>query len=139
MVKSPESRRNIYAYTLLGSVIAVAIVGLLNIWGAGLAETLSMKIGGSFIVVGGLATFLYTLTYNHDVKIVKRLGNLTGILAVALCGIILAQIWFEPFQEAFFGKISFTLVIIGLLAAFTIAVFDDFIENKRLKDENYLD
>lgn len=139
MVKSPESRRNIYSYALLGSIGLIALVGLLNIWGAGIDSSVTVKIFASLAVVAGLSAFLYTLTFNHDVKLVKKLGAFTGIAAAALSAVILAQIWFTAFNEVFFGKLTVTIVILGLLAAFIIAVFDDFFENKKLKDENYLD
>jgi len=139
MVKTPESRRNIYSYALLGSIGLIAFVGLLNIWGAGMDSSLMMKTFGSLAVIAGLSGFLYTLTFNHDVKIVKKLGAFTGIAAAALSAIILAQIWFSAFNEIIFGKLAVTIVILGLFAAFVIAVFDDFFENKKMKDDNYLD
>ena len=139
MVKTAESRRNIYAYTLLGSVLAIALVGLLNIWDVGLDKSFTFKSITSLIVVAGLSVFLYTLTYNHDKKLIKKLGFVIGIAATALSAMILGQIWFDLFKEVIFAKIAFTLVIIGLLAAFGIAMADDFFENKKLKDENYLD
>lgn len=139
MVKTTENRRRIYAFTLLGCILAIAIVGLLNIWGVAIGETFTWKSILSLIVVASLSGFLYTLTYNHNKKFVKQLGTLTGIAAVSLSVIILGQIWFDMFQEIFFGKISLTIIIIGLLAAFGIAMSDDFFENKKLKDKNYLD
>lgn len=139
MVKTTESRRNIYSYALLGSIGLIALVGLLNIWGAGIDSSVTVKIFASLTVIAGLSAFLYTLTFNHDVKIVKKLGVFTGFAAAALSAVILAQIWFSAFNEIFFGKLTVTIVILGLLAAFVIAVFDDFFENKKLKDDNYLD
>ena len=139
MVKTTQSRRNIYSYALLGSIGLIALVGLLNIWGAGIDSSVTVKIFASLTVIAGLSAFLYTLTFNHDVKIVKKLGAFTGIAAAALSAVILAQIWFSAFNDIFFGKLTVTIVILGLLAAFAIAVFDDFFENKKLKDDNYLD
>jgi len=139
MVKTSESRRNIYSYTLLGSIGLIALVGILSIWGAGIEGSLMMKIFASLAVIAGLSGFLYTLTFNHDIKLVKRLGAFTGVAAVALSGVILAQIWFEAFNEILFGKLTVTIIILGLMAAFIIAVFDDFFESKKMKDENYLD
>jgi hypothetical protein len=136
---SPVKRRNFYAYALLGSVLAMAVIGLLNVWDAGLSGSFSYKAITSLVVTASLATFLYTLTYNHERKLVKKLGMVTGIAAVGLAGVLLAQIWFDAFQELILGKVIVTFVIIGLLAAFGIAVADDFFDNKKLKDENYLD
>lgn len=139
MKNSEENRRNIYAYALLGCVVAIAAVGLLNIWGAGISESFTFKSILSFVVVACLSGFLYTLTFNHDIKLIERLGKTTGVIAAILSAVILAQIWFDAFQEIFFGKLSVTLLILGAIVAFIIAVFDDFFENKKLKDENYLD
>lgn len=139
MVKTAESRRNIYAYTLLGCILAIAAVGLLNVWDVGIGESFTLKSITSLIVVAALSGFLYTLTYNHDKKLVKKLGIVTGIAAVALSAMILGQIWLDLFKEVIFIKIAVTLVIVGLLAAFGIGMADDFFESKKLKDENYLD
>lgn len=138
-MKTSEQRRNIYAYSLLGSILAIAIVGLLNVWQVGIEASITYKVIGSFIIVASLSAFLYALSFNHDIKLIEKLGNLTGILAVALSAVILLQIWFEAFQEAFFLKITVTIVILAALSAFVIAIFDDFLENKKFKDENYLD
>lgn len=134
-----SKRRDIYAYTLLGSVLAIALVGILNIWNVGISGTMTYKSIASFVVIGGLSCFLYTLTYNHDKKLVKKLGFITAIAAITLSAMILGQIWFDLFKEVIFAKIASTIIIIGLLAAFGIALSDDFFENKKLKDENYLD
>jgi hypothetical protein len=136
---SAEKRRNLYAFTLLGCVFAIAIVGLLNIWNIGISGTLSYKFIASAVVLGGLSGFLYTLTYNHDKRLVKKLGMITGIAAVALSAMILGQVWLDLFKGIVFGQIAFTLIIIGLLAAFGMAMSDDFFESKKMKDENYLD
>lgn len=138
-MKTPEKRRNIYAFTLLGCVCAIAFVGLLNIWDVGISGTLSYKSIASLVVVASLSGFLYTLTYNHDKKLVKKLGTVTGVMAAALSVMILGQIWLDLFKEIIFGKLAFTFIIIGLLAAFGIAMADDFFESKKMKDENYLD
>jgi hypothetical protein len=138
-MSTSEKRRSFYAFTLLGCVLSIAIVGLLNIWDVGISGTVSYKLIASAVVLSGLSGFLYTLTYNHDKKLVKKLGMITGIAAVALSTIILGQIWFDLFQNIIFGKLAFTLLIIGLLAGFGIAMSDDFFENKKMKDENYLD
>jgi len=53
--------------------------------------------------------------------------------------LVLIQTWTSAFDGLIFGKIISTLVVVGLVAAFVMAVFDDFFENKKLKDENYLD
>lgn len=136
---TPETRRRIYAITLLLSAGATALIGLLSLWDVGLDEGFTIKTFASFVVIAALSAFLYTLTHNHDIKLIKRLGNITGILAVTFGVCVLGQIWFDMFDDIFFAKFISSILILGLLVAFIIAVFDDFFENKRLKDENYLD
>lgn len=136
---NPDNRRKIYAFTLLGCVLGIAAIGLMSIWNVGISESLTFKSIISFITVGVLSVFLYTLTYRHGEKKVRTLGFVTGICAIAFAGIAMMQLWFSAFEKVFFGQLSVTLVIVGLIAAFFIAVFDDFFENKKMKDENYLD
>lgn len=135
----PENRRKIYAVILLICVLGLAAIGLATVWGADFSETFLFKICLTLVIGSALSIFLYTLTYRHGEQKIQRLGYFTGACATTLSGVILLQVWFEAFNEAFFGKLCITLVILGLIAAFIIAVFDDFFENKKMKEENYLD
>lgn len=139
MVHTPEKRRSIYATSLMICVAAIALTGVLSLWGISFGDTALFKIISSLVVIAGLSGFLFTLTFNHDVKIIEKMGAVTGGLAITFSGLVLAQIWFDAFEDAFFAKLIGTIIIIGLFIAFIIAVFDDFFENKKLKDENYLD
>jgi uncharacterized membrane protein len=136
---NPDNRRKIYAVTLLVCVLGLAAVGLSKVWGINFSDSFLFKICLTFVIGSALSIFLYTLTYRHGDKKIQRLGFFTGVCAATLSGVILLQIWFQAFNEAFFGKLSITLVVLGLIAAFIIAVFDDFFENKKMKEENYLD
>lgn len=139
ILTDPDNRRKVYAFSLLGCVLGLAIIGLMSIWNVGISESLTFKLIVTFIIMGALSVFLYALTYRHGEKKIKLLGFVTGICAISLAGISLAQLWFTAFEKVFFGQLAVTLVIIGLIAAFFIAVFDDFFENRKMKDENYLD
>lgn len=136
---SEEKRRKFYAITVIASIVIISIIGLLSIWDVGLNANFTVKTVISLCILAVLSMFLYTLTYNHDKKIVKQLGYITGIAATAISVLIMGQIWCDMLNEIIFGKIIVTLIIIGGLAGFGIAMSSDFFESKKLKDENYLD
>ena len=138
-LKDADKRGKTYAYTLLGSVMAIALIGLLGIWGLHPEGSILYKLIASFVTVGALSAFLYTLNMGTDKKYSQRLVYIIGGSAISLAILVLLQTWTSLFNDLVFGKIISTLVIVGLLAAFVMAVFDDFFENKKLKDENYLD
>ena len=138
-ITNPDNRRKVYAFILMACVLGLAAVGLLNVWGAGISESFTFKICLTFIIGSVLSIFLYTLSFRDKDDKIQKLALVTGGCAFSLSAVILLQVWFSAFNEAFFGKLSITLVIIGVITAFVIAVFDDFFENKKMKDENYLD
>lgn len=137
--KDADKRGKTYAYTLLGCVMAIAFIGLLGIWGLAPLDSTLYKFIASFVTVGCLSGFLYTLNMGSDKKYSQRLVYIVGSSAVALAVLVILQMWTSFMNDLFFGKIVSTLVVAGLLAAFIMAMFDDFFENKKLKDENYLD
>ena len=60
-------------------------------------------------------------------------------LVVIAAALLLVQLWFESFSYVFFWKILATVVILGLVISFVIAVLADFSSEKSLKDDKYLD
>ncbi len=134
-----DKRGKTYAYTLLGCVLAIAFIGLLGIWGLRPEDSILYKLIASFVIIGALSGFLYTLNAGTDKKYSQRLVYIIGGSAISLAVLVLLQTWTSLLGSLIFGKIISTLVVIGLLAAFVLAIFDDFFENKKLKDENYLD
>lgn len=139
LLKDPEKRRKFYAYSLLGCVIAIAAIGLLNIWGIGPQDSTFYKIMLTLVIVATLSGFLYTLNFGSDQKYSQKLVYLIGGAASLLSLLVIIQMWTTFMDGAIFGKTTLSLVVIGLLAAFVLALFDDFFENKKLKDDNYLD
>jgi len=61
------------------------------------------------------------------------------ILVVIAAAMMIAQLWFEVFSYVFFWKILATVVILGLVISFIIAVMADFSSEKSMKDDKYLD
>jgi hypothetical protein len=139
MLPNTDKRSKAYAYTLMGCILAIAFIGLLGIWGLTPLDSSLYKLLASFVTVGALSGFLFTLNAGTDKKISQRLVYIVGGSAIGLALIVLLQIWTSLLDESIFSRIVGTLAVIGLLAAFIMAVFDDFFENKKLKDENYLD
>ena len=141
MVDTLEKRRKIYAYILLACILALAGIGIMGVWGMISFGDFSvlMKLIITFIIVGMLSGFLYTLSFQQEAETRKYLVYISGVMGIALSGTILLQTWLQFFDETLFGRLILTFIVIGVISAFIIALFDDFFENKKLKDENYLD
>lgn len=137
--KNAEKRGKTYAYTLLGCIGAIALIGLAGIWGIAPIDSVLYKLVVTLITIGSLSGFLFTLNAKTDGKLSQRIVYIIGGCAISLALVVILQIWTDAFNDLFFGKIISTLVVIGVLGAFILAVFDDFFENKKLKDDNYLD
>lgn len=60
-------------------------------------------------------------------------------LAVVAAALILVQMWFEIFDGLVFFKMLMTLLILGGIASFIIAVVTDMDEEKRLRDDKFID
>jgi hypothetical protein len=58
------------------------------------------------------------------------------ILAVVL---ILLQMWFKPFGIIVFWKILATLALLGGLVSFFIAVKQDITDEKKMRDDKYIE
>ncbi len=134
-------RRNFYAYGLLACILSIAAIGLAGVWGMLDIQdaSITLKILITLVVLACLSGFLYTLSFQQEEKNKQILIYVSGAMGIALSASILAQTWFDPFSDVIFGKLIFTFIVIGVISAFVIALFDDFFENKKLKDDNYLD
>lgn len=66
---------------------------------------------------------------------------LYALVGMAVCGaaLVLDQVWFEAVSWDTFIKLLLSLVILAVLDVFLMIVRADFSQNKKLKDENYLD
>lgn len=63
------------------------------------------------------------------------------IIGIILSGtvLVLLQMWFSLFDTVFFWKLLVTLVILGSVASFVIAIKQDLTEDKKLKDDKFID
>ncbi len=71
-----------------------------------------------------------------DMNVLSR--AIVGVV-VASAAVAIIQMWFDLFSDAVFIKLLATFVILGLAAAFVAAVKQDISEEKKLKDDKYLD
>lgn len=70
---------------------------------------------------------------------VNALVKCIVVLVLAGAALVLLQMWFHIFDATIFWKLLVTLVIIGSVASFIIAVKQDLTDEKKLKDDKYLD
>jgi MFS family permease len=59
-----------------------------------------------------------------------------GLIAVIL---VLVQTWAEAFAWGTFIKLMVSVVVLSGLVSFIMAIREDFLEGKRLKDQDFLD
>ena len=62
---------------------------------------------------------------------------ISGIL-VAGSSLLLLQIWFDLFNDLIFWKLLVTLGILGCLGSFMIAIRQDMDEEKKMKDDKFV-
>lgn len=68
----------------------------------------------------------------------KKYSTIFIILAASLAGVLLLQLWFEPFNDSFFWKFIFSILIIGGVLAFAIVVKSDLDTSDRQKKDKFL-
>lgn len=67
-------------------------------------------------------------------KLVKSLV----VFVVLGAALGLLQLWFDLFSALVFGKMMATLVVLGAVVSFIIAVREDMSGEEKLKDDKYL-
>ena len=139
-MKDTETRRKVYGYGFMSSGLLLGLVGLFVMWAPDIISGTTAKLALTLFLTLCLSSVLFVLTFvNDDERLSKKVVYIIGACAIALSAILLGEIWFDILENTILGKITVTLVMIAGLAAFVLAVWDDFFESKRLKDENYLD
>ena len=71
----------------------------------------------------------------NNMMLVRAIVLLILLAALMMIG----QLWFAWFDMVFFWKLLATIVILGLVISFLIAVLTDFSDEKSMKDDQYLD
>ena len=133
-------RRKSYAVTFLLSGVVLGGIGLLALWAPDIISGTTFKIILTLLVTFAASATLYMLSFGaEEDKVASKMTLLIGACTVGVAGLLIGQIWFDFLDGSLLGKAIATLTVVGFLAGFVISVWDDFFENKRLKDENYLD
>ena len=68
----------------------------------------------------------------------KKYSTIFIILAAALAGMLLLQLWFEPFDSTFFWKFVFSILVLGGLLAFVVVVKSDLDTSAQQKKDKFL-
>jgi D-alanyl-lipoteichoic acid acyltransferase DltB (MBOAT superfamily) len=66
------------------------------------------------------------------------LFRVIGGTAVLIVAIIIAQMWFTVFADGIFWKLIVTLILLGGLAGFLLAVRQDISAEKKMRDDKYI-
>lgn len=77
-----------------------------------------------------------------DKKVAEKMPLIAAIfilLAVSYAGFFLMQMWAEVFDHEFFIKLSITYAVIGALLAAVYLIRREFMTEKEMKKNNYLD
>ncbi len=125
--------------TLMAAGSLAAVLGIMQIWFNFLEWDIFLKVMATIVIVGGIAGFLMAVDYDMPASREKYLLGAMILLAIAMGGLILAQMWWWMMDWGDFAKIFGTVLILFVLASFFLAVKEDFGTNKKLKDDNYID
>lgn len=60
------------------------------------------------------------------------------VIVVMAVGLVLLQMWFHPFNGVVFWKILATLALLGGLVSFFIAIKQDIVDEKKMRDDKYI-
>ncbi len=66
------------------------------------------------------------------------LFRVIGVTAVLIVAAIIAQMWFTVFADGVFWKLIVTLMLVGGLAGFLLAVRQDISAEKKMRDDKYI-
>ncbi|MEM6671834.1 MAG: hypothetical protein AAF726_03265 [Planctomycetota bacterium] len=135
---SSGATRGILAWTFMGSVVSLAAVGLLVLWGSTLGGLVG-EVTLSLLVVAVLSGVLIALTLHRARSQYGWITTAVASLSVALGLLFLAKIWMSGLDHAVFAKLAGTLVILLVVLAFLGAATADLSEDRKLREQNYLD
>ena len=71
---------------------------------------------------------------------INTVALMRSIIYLVVTGgaLILLQLWFDLFSEQIFWKLFVTLLVIGGVVSVVLAVRADMSEEKKLKDDNFV-
>lgn len=132
-------RGKIMFYALMGTGIIGALLGLAQMWLDILEWDDFVKTLITLVITGSLISFLTAVDYDMPAVRSKILFAALVVLIVAISGMVIVQLWWVGFQWGVFAKVVVSLGILTVLVAFLLAVTEDFGQNKKLRDNSYID
>lgn len=126
-------------YALMGTGIAGALLGLVQIWTEFLEWDDFVKALITLVITGSVISFLAAVEYDLPAMRSKILFSALVALIVTISGMVIIQLWWVGFSWSAFTKVVVSLAILTGLIAFTLAVCEDFGQNKKLRDKDYID
>ncbi len=138
-ISDPALRRKIYGLIFLLSGIAIGIVGISVVWAPNFLDSSALKAMATFGVCASTSAVFFIMTFRNEDLVAKNMAKLIAVCVLGIGILLIGEIWFDILKDTFFGKLLVTLFVLAGLGGFVMAVWDDFFENKRLKDENFLD
>ena len=126
-------------FSLCAVGVLAAALGLIEMWTYVIEWDVFLKIMGTLLIVGTEISLLMAIDY--DMAASRRKWLLLGLVALTGLATVLvtAQIWTQVLEWHVFLKIMGSIGIVIFLTGFLLAVAEDFGNNKRLKDQNYVD
>lgn len=130
--------------TLLGTAMLAigtgcALVLLAQVWLNLFDWDLVGKLIATFALGGGLLIFTVMILLDYEASKNKLLLALLACDAVFAALLVLDRLWVGFVSWDMFLKLIISAGIVGVLISFVLAVKEDFIGSKRLKDNNFID
>ena len=72
-------------------------------------------------------------------KVMKIASLITGVIFALFAIVLLAQIWADVMPWEIFIKLSITALVIIVVTFGLAMLYREYVEEKQMKDENYLD
>lgn len=132
-------RGKVLFLSLCAMGVLAAFLGLIEMWTYVIEWDVFLKIMGTILIAGTEISLLMAIDY--DLTASRRKWLLLGLVALSALATLLVtgQIWTQWLEWHIFLKIIGSLGIVVFLLGFLLAVAEDFGNNKRLKDQNYVD
>lgn len=141
--KSHGQRMRIKGKVLLLAVCATgtlaAMLTVAQIWFSALEADDFLKSLITMGICGTLFSFLIAIDY--DAPAARSKIIFAALVALAFCGsgLIIIQLWWAAFSWSLLGKTLISMIILTALLSFLMVASEDLGQNKKLRDDKYID
>lgn len=132
-------RGKILMAVLVATGVLAALMGLAQMWFEPFVWDVFVKSLITLLIVGVLTSFLAAVNYDMPGSRARLFLILLVVLAIVGAGLIVTQLWWEPFKALMFGKMIVTVIILAGLASFILAVSEDLGTTGKLKKDKFID